>query len=174
MLALAGSPVILTLDLLQLAILAPEFARREDTDVPPTTGAEQMIVRRDQHGPGGPGQRRKFPVCGVGNIGQLLRMRVDGDPILFAKEGSKRLPGQGRDVADNSLGLAPGLLVPDQVQAFRSHLGDEAGRSAARVKPGGDEHIGVENNMQGESHILHVRTVSCHIAGSSYPLTARR
>src|SRR5205823_14422683 len=74
------------------------------------------------------GQRREFPIVGVGNRGESGGINRPRKLVLRPKEAGDLLPIEVRDPPQDHLGLRPRRLVPDQPEApFADALEDARG-----------------------------------------------
>src|SRR5205807_5038909 len=69
-----------------------------------------------------------------------------GKLSLWPKEISEHIPTEGRNSAQNKLGLAPGRFVPDQLKTSLPDSRKDMLRCASRVEARGYEDIRVDDN----------------------------
>jgi hypothetical protein len=122
-------------------------------------------------------ERREFAIVRIFNEGKVVVIDTARKLSLWAKEISELIPTEGRNSAQNKLGLAPGRFVPDQLKASLPDSREDTRRCAFRVKARGYEDIRVDGNPRHSDFIHHkmakisrkILTRNAEFAGEHYP-----
>ena len=93
-----------------------------------------------------PSAATEFTIVRIFNEDKVVGIDTAGKLSLWPKEISELIPTEGRNSAQNKLGLAPGRFVPDQLQASLPDSREDTLRCASRVEARGYEDIRVDDN----------------------------
>ena len=104
---------------------------------------QEMVVIGNKRNFGCGAERRKFPIVRIFDEGKAVGIGTAGKLSLWAKEISELIPMEGRNSAQNKLGLAPGRFVPNQLKTSFPDSREDTCRSAFRIEARGDEDIRV-------------------------------
>ena len=107
---------------------------------------QEMVVVGNEWNFGCCAERREFSIVQIFDEGKVVGIDAVGKLSLWAKEISEPVPTEGRNSAQNKLGLAPGRFVPDQLKASFPDSREDTRRCAFRVEARGYEDIRVEDN----------------------------
>jgi len=91
-------------------------------------------------------ERREFSIVRIFNEDKVVGIDTAGKLSLWPKEISELIPTEGRNSAQNKLGLAPGRFVPDQLKTSLPDSRKDTLRCASRVEARGYEDIRVDDN----------------------------
>jgi hypothetical protein len=116
---------------------------------------QEMVVIGNERNFGCCAERRKFPIVRIFDEGKVVRVDTAGKLSLWAKEISELIPTEGRNSAQNRLGLAPGRFVPNQLKTSFPDRREDTRRCAFRVEARGYENIRVDDNPFHSDFIHH-------------------
>jgi hypothetical protein len=107
---------------------------------------QEMVVIGNEWNFGCCAERREFSIVRIFNEDKVVGIDTAGKLSLWPKEISELIPTEGRNSAQNKLGLAPGRYVPDQLKASLPDSREDTLRCASRVEARGYEDIRVDDN----------------------------
>ena len=107
---------------------------------------QEMVVIGNEWNFGCCAERREFSIVRIFNEDKVVGIDTAGKLSLWPKEISELIPTEGRNSAQNKLGLAPGRFVPDQLKASLPDSREDTRRCAFRVGSRGYEDISVDDN----------------------------
>ncbi len=107
---------------------------------------QEMVVIGNEWNFGCCAERREFSIVRIFNEDKVVGIDTAGKLSLWPKEISELIPTEGRNSAQNKLGLAPGRFVPDQLKASLPDSREDTLRCASRVEARGYEDIRVDDN----------------------------
>jgi hypothetical protein len=116
---------------------------------------QEMVVIGNERNFGCGAERRKFPIVRIFDEGKAVGIDMAGKLSLWAKEISELIPTEGRNSAQNKLGLAPGRFVPNQLKTPFPDSREDTRRSAFRIEARGDEDIRVDDNPFHSDYFIH-------------------
>ena len=107
---------------------------------------QEMVVIGNEWNFGCCAERREFSIVRIFNEDKVVGIDTAGKLSLWPKEISEHIPTEGRNSAQNKLGLAPGRFVPDQLKTSLPDSRKDMLRCASRVEARGYEDIRVDDN----------------------------
>jgi hypothetical protein len=107
---------------------------------------QEMVVIGDEWNFGCGAERREFSVVRIFDEDKVLGIDTADKLSFRPKEINELIPTEGRNSAQNKLGLAPGRFVPDQLKPFFPDSREDTRRCAFRVEARSYEDIRVEDN----------------------------
>ena len=107
---------------------------------------QEMVVIGNEWNFGCCAERRKFSIVRIFNEDKVVGIDTAGKLALWPKEISELIPTEGRNSAQDKLGLAPGRFVPDQLKTSLPDSRKDTLRCASRVEARGYEDIRVDDN----------------------------
>lgn len=116
---------------------------------------QEMVVIGNEWNFGCYTERREFSVVRIFDEGKVVGIDTAGKLSLWAKEISELTPMEGRNSAQNKLGLAPGRFVPNQLKASFPDSREDTRRCVFRVESRGYEDIRVDDNPFHSDFIHH-------------------
>jgi hypothetical protein len=116
---------------------------------------QEMVVIGNEWNIGCCAECREFSIVRIFDEGKAVGIDTAGKLSRWAKEISELIPTQGRNSAQNKLGLAPGRSVPDQLKASFPDSREDTRRCAFRVEARGNEDIRVDDNPFHSDSIHH-------------------
>ena len=142
---------------------------------------QEMVVIGNEWNFGCCAERREFSIVRIFDEGKVVGIDTAGELCLWAKEISELIPTEGRNSAQNKLGLAPGRFVPNQLKTSFPDSREDTRRCAFRVEACGYEDIRVDDNPFHSDFIHHklakispkILTRSAEFAGEHKPTRER-
>ncbi len=116
---------------------------------------QEMVVIGNEWDFGCCAERREFSVVRIFDEDKVVGIDTVGKLSFWAKEISELIPMEGRNSAQNKLGLAPGRFVPNQLKTSFPDSRDDTRRGTIRVEAGGYEDIRVDDNPFHSDFIHH-------------------
>jgi hypothetical protein len=107
---------------------------------------QEMVVIGNEWNFGCCAERREFSIVRIFNEDKVVGIDTAGKLSLWPKEISEPILTEGRNSAQNKLGLAPGRFVSDQLKASLPDSREDTLRCASRVEARGYEDIRVDDN----------------------------
>jgi hypothetical protein len=138
---------------------------------------QEMVVIGNEWNFGCCAERREFSIVRIFDEGKIVGIDTAGKLSLWAKEISELIPTEGRNSAQNKLGLAPGRFVPNQLKTSFPDSREDTRRCAFGVEDRSYEDIRVDDNPFHSDFIHHkvakispkILTRSAEFAGEHYP-----
>src|SRR6266404_3524264 len=106
---------------------------------------QEMVVIGNEWNFGCCAERREFSIVRIFNEDKVVGIDTAGKLSLWPKEISEHIPTNGRNSAQNKLGLAPGRFVPDQLKTSLPDSRKDMLRCASRVEARGYAAIRVDD-----------------------------
>jgi hypothetical protein len=133
-----------------LSFSCQEGARREYVDANAVLVGQKVVVVGDKGRLRRNTQRCEFPILGIRDEDEALR--IDGTKKLHLgpEKINYPLPVEGRNLAEDHLGLSAGRLVPNHLKATLPDGCEDARGCAFQVEARRDEHVGVDYNPSHE------------------------
>ena len=116
---------------------------------------QEMVVIGNEWNFGCCAERREFSIVRIFDEGKVVGIDTAAKLSLWAKEISELIPTEGRNSAQNKLGLAPGRFVPNQLKTSFPDSREDTRRCAFRVEARGYEDIRVDDNPFHSDFIHH-------------------
>lgn len=107
---------------------------------------QEMVVIGNEWNFGCCAERGEFSIVRIFDEGKVVGIDTAGELSFWSKEISELIPTEGRNSAQNKLGLAPSRFVPDQLKASFPDSRDDTRRGAFRVEACSYEDIRVDDN----------------------------
>jgi hypothetical protein len=95
---------------------------------------QEVVVIGNEWNFGCCAERREFSIVRIFDEGKVAGIDTAGKLSPWAKEISELIPTEGRNSAQNKLGLAPGRFVPDQLKTSFPDSSEDTRRCAFRVE----------------------------------------
>jgi hypothetical protein len=139
---------------------------------------QKMVVIGNERNFGCCAERRKFLIVRIFDEGKDRAGKLS----LWTKEISELIPMEGRNSAQNKLGLAPGRFAPNHLKTPFPDSREDARRSAFRIEARGDGDIRVDDNPFHSDYFIHhklekispkILTRSAEFAGAHSPTGER-
>ena len=116
---------------------------------------QEMVVVGNEWNLGCCAERREFSIVRIFDEDKVVGIDTAGKLSLWAKEIRELIPTEGRNSAQNKLGLAPGRFVPNQLKTSLPDSRDDTRRYAFHVEARSYEDIRVVDNPFHSDFIHH-------------------